>query len=70
MVNDHFNFEEKRNEFREDSEDQNLEEKLVINMLAANDVNLRILTYTSLKKINMKEKHEEFLLQLFVFACD
>ena len=45
MVNDHFNFEEKRDEFRKDSEDQHFEEKFVINMLATYDINLRILTY-------------------------
>ena len=45
MVNDHFNFDEKRDEFREDSEDQHFQEKFVTNMSAANDVNLRILTY-------------------------
>ena len=45
MVNDPFNFKEKRDEFREDSDDQHFEEKFETNMLAANDVNLRILTY-------------------------
>ena len=45
MMNDHFNFKEKCDEFHEDSDDQHFEEKFEINMLAANDVNLRILTY-------------------------
>ena len=45
MVNDQFNFQEKRDEFCEDSEDQHFEGKFVINMLAANNVNLRLLTY-------------------------
>ena len=55
MVNDHFNFDEKRDEFHEDSEYQHYEKKAVINMLAANDINLRILTYLLRSEENKDE---------------